>query len=158
MKSCIAVVALVWLMPSVSFAQIVQQRATLKAFPVDSILGKWVRYSTEFETMKRVSKNTVSKESSEVRCNACPEIDFKADSTATFKLKGTSQSATNAFLWSVKGRNLVVHNLKGENKTSLLSDGQYRIDTRAGDNSGSSRELILVSAKGTRHILTRSYD
>jgi hypothetical protein len=158
MKSCIAIIALACLIPSISFAQTTQQRTTLKAFPVDSILGKWVRYSTEFETTKRVSKNTVSKESSEVRCNACPEIDFKADSTATFKLKGTSQSAKNAFLWSVKGRNLVVRNLEGENKTSLLSAGQYRIDIRAGDNSGSSRELILISAKGTRHILTRSYD
>ena len=158
MKSCIAVIAIACLTPSMSFAQTVQQRTTLKAFPIDSILGKWVRYSTEFETTKRVSKNTVSKESGEMRCNACPEIDFKADSTATFKLHGTSQNAVDAFLWSVRGRNLVVRNLKGENKTTLLSAGQYHIDTRAGGASGLSRELVLTGANGTRHILTRSYD
>ena len=138
-------------MPSMSFAQAVQQPTTLKTFPADSIVGKWVRSGVGLKQKKRVRTAWVS-------CNVCPEINFKADSTATFKLQGTSQNATDAFLWCVNGRNLVVLNLKGENKTSLLSAGQYHIGTRAEGALGLSRELVLTGADGTRHILIRSYD
>lgn len=135
-----------------SFAQ-----AEQKDFPVASLVGKWDSGFTEHERVKE-SKNTVKREVTRVLCNACPEVNFKTDSTAIVTLEGSDETLYS-FSWGIRGGKLQIKNptqdKNSKTKSAYLSDGLYAVTTRISSHPGLV-EVLLTSKNGTRQILRRS--